>query len=223
MPSNSPNINFIISYLTMRRLIGILAIALPIIVVGGGYLQYGHKIEGSISGYYYTNMRDFFVGLLSGVSLFLISYKGYEKIDDIIGNLSGLCALGMVLFPTGMFSNRILKVGIFLIDDNTSAIIHLIFASLFFVLLAFNAIFLFTKSATGIFTREKKRRNVIYRLCGIVMLLSMLCIIVYSTFWKYSYLSKLNPVFFFETIALISFGISWLIKGETMLKDKITD
>ena len=54
----------IVSYLTMRRLIGVIGIALPIIMVLGGFIQNGFVILDSISNYYYTNMRDFFVGII---------------------------------------------------------------------------------------------------------------------------------------------------------------
>jgi len=205
----------------MRRLIGILGISLPIIVVLGGFLQSGFIVQGSISGYYYTNMRDFFVGLLCGVSLFLISYKGYEKIDDLIGNLSGIFALGIVVFPTSMYSDQVVKVGIFLLDDNVSEYIHLTFGTLFFLALSFNSMFLFTKRVPGVLSREKKRRNLIYRICGIVMILEIFCTTIYTLFLRDTYISKYYPVLIFESIALLAFGISWLVKGHTLFRDRI--
>lgn len=36
---------------------------------------------------------------------------------------------------------------------------------------------------------------------------------------KTSSIKELNPVFWLETIALFSFGISWIVKGESFLKD----
>ena len=108
MPTNRER-SLIVSYLAMRRLIGILGIALPIIVVMGGLAEAQPYVQGSISGYYYTNMRDLFVGISSGVGLFLISYKGYEKIDDIVARMSGAFALGMIIFPTGMYARESCK------------------------------------------------------------------------------------------------------------------
>jgi|WetSurMetagenome_2_1015567.scaffolds.fasta_scaffold42755_3 hypothetical protein len=216
----SRNNNLIISYLTMRRFIGVLGMALPVVVIVGGFLQNEFTIQGSISGYYYTNMRDFFVGLLYGVSLFLLSYKGYQRIDNVVGNLSGLCALGMVFFPTAMYSGKVVQVGIFLIDDNVSEYIHLSFGTIFFLALAFNSIFLFTKRDPGILSREKKRRNTIYHICGIVMIVAIVCIILYTFFFRKTILAKYYPVLIFESIALFAFGISWLVKGHTLFKDK---
>jgi hypothetical protein len=211
--------SLITSYLAMRRLIGVLGIALPILLFFGGLAQDTPIILGSISGYYYTSMRDFFVGLLSGVALFLLSYKGYEKIDDVVAQMSGLCVLGMIIFPTAMYSGTVVKVGMFRIPDDMSEYIHLAFGALFFLLLSYNSIFLFTRRHPGVMGKEKKRRNMIYRSCGVVMLLSILGITVYMIFLKETFLSKMNPVLILESVALIAFGISWLVKGNTLFKD----
>ena len=51
-------------------------------------------------------------------------------------------------------------VGTFAMAKGTSGMLHNIFAAIFFILLAYNSIFLFTKS-TGEKTPSKKKRNVI--------------------------------------------------------------
>jgi hypothetical protein len=211
--------SLIISFLAMRRLIGILGIALPLIVVLGGLAQDEH-VQGSISGYYYTNMRDFFIGILSGVALFLISYKGYEKIDDIVANMSGVFAVGMILFPTSMYSGEIVKVGMFRIPDNISEYIHLSFGAMFFLALSFNSIFLFTRRHPGVMGKEKRKRNIIYRTCGIVMFLSLVFIPICTFFSRDTFIAKMNPVLICESVALLAFGISWLVKGNTLFRDK---
>jgi hypothetical protein len=212
--------SLIISYLTMRRLIGILGISLPFIVIIGGLTQGESALQGSISGYYYTNMRDLFVGILSGVALFLLSYRGYEQIDDIVANMSGIFALGIILFPTAMFSGKSVRVGMFLIADNISEIIHVAFGALFFLALSFNSLFLFTRRHPGVMGKEKKRRNIIYSSCGVVMILAIVCITLYTLFLRGTFLAAMNPVLILESVALIAFGISWLVKGHTLFKDK---
>jgi len=139
----------------------------------------------------------------------------------MVGNLSGIFAFGMVIFPTAMFSGKIVKVGMFLIDDNISEYIHLAFGTLFFFSLSFNSIYLFTRRQPGFLSKEKKRRNFIYRFCGIIMLLALLCIIVYTLFLRDTILAKFNPVLILESIALFAFGISWLVKGNTFFKDQM--
>lgn len=218
--SMSRNQRLIISYLTMRRFIGVLGIALPIVVVLGSFLQNGFVIQGSISGYYYTNMRDFFVGLLCVVAMFLISYQGYEAIDNFVSTISGLFAIGMIIFPTGMYSGKIVKVGMFLINDNISEYIHLAFGTLFFLALAFNSLFLFTRRHSKILSLEKRRRNILYKVCGSIMIASMLLIILYMFFLKETEIARYNPVLLLESIGLLAFGISWLVKGNTFFKDQ---
>ena len=198
-----------------------MGISLPIVVVLGSFIQSGFDIQGSISGYYYTNMRDFFVGLLCIVALFLISYQGYEKIDNLVSNVSGIFALGMIAFPTAMYSGKVEHVGMFLIDDRISEYIHLTFGMLFFLALAYNSMFLFTKRHSTVLSRKKKHRNLIYRICGIVMFGATAFITIYTLFLRHTSLSKLYPVLILESIALFAFGISWLIKGNTFFKDQL--
>lgn len=214
--------SLIASYLTMRRIIGILGISLPLVLVLGGLVQDKPTIQSSISAYYYTNMRDFFVGLLSSVALFLLSYKGYEKIDDIVSNLSGLCAIGMILFPTSFHGETTVKTGILLVNDDVSEIVHLAFGACFFLLLSYNSIFLFTKRGPwgGVLSREKRQRNIIYRTCGVIMILSIVGIFFYKTFFEHTFLAKLYPTLLLESLALLAFGVSWLVKGNTLFRDR---
>jgi hypothetical protein len=134
--------------------------------------------------------------------------------------MSGIFALGMIFFPTAMFSGKAVRVGMFLIDDSISANIHLMFSTLFFLALSFNSLFLFTKRHPGVMGKEKKRRNIIYRFCGIVMLLAIVCITIYTFLLRGTFLAAMNPVPILESVALFAFGISWLVKGHTLFKDK---
>jgi hypothetical protein len=210
----------IISYLAMRRLIGILGISLPFVVVIGGFTQGDPALQWSISGYYYSNMRDLYVGILSGVALFLISYRGHEPIDDFVATMSGVFALGVIAFPTALFSGKIVRVGIFQIPDNISEIIHLIFGTLFFLALSFNSLFLFTRRHPGVMGKEKKHRNVIYRTCGIVMLVAIGGITLSTLFLRESVVTAWHPVLILESVALAAFGTSWMVKGNTLFKDR---
>jgi hypothetical protein len=223
MSNADSNSTLIISYLTIRRIIGIIGIGLPIIVVVGGLIQNRSFLGESVSSYYYTNMRDFFVGMLCCVGLFLISYKGYERIDHITGNISGALALGTAFFPTSNNSIGIVKVGIFQLNDNISAYLHTTFASLFFISLALISIFLFTRVGSKMLTKEKKKRNLVYVVCGYVIMFSIFCIAVYDVALQNTFIKTLRPVLIFESLSLVSFGISWLVKGETLFRDKKVD
>ena len=216
------NDNLIISYKALRRLIGIMGILLPIINILGGCLIAKIPVQQSISMYYYTNMRDFFVGLMFVVSLFLITYKGYNTLDLIISIITGAAGLGVAIFPC--FSELYIgqKVGIFQLSPETSFIVHLTCAALFFVLLAFTSIFLFTQKHknSSLVTPQKKRRNLVYIVCGILMLACVLGILICILILTKQQLYDSKIILIFESIALFSFGVSWLVKGETLFKDK---
>ena len=81
----------IMSYLLMRVLIGVSAVLLPfaLILVNRAL---GHGLSSSMSGYYYTPMRNIFVGSLCAIGVFLISYDGYDLADRAITDVAGLCA-----------------------------------------------------------------------------------------------------------------------------------
>ena len=70
--------------------------------------------------------------------------------------------------------------------------------------------------------RQKKKRNVVYYICGSIMTVSLLLIVVYMWFLQdlYPGLKSLNPVFWLESFVLFSFGISWLTKGQLIFRDE---
>ena len=194
----------VISYLSLRIAVGILGIAFPIIMAAGYWIADGEGIRTSISSYYHTGMRDLFVGILCAVALFLFSYIGYEKKDNVAGDLAAIFALGVAFFP---------------VSSGLVGTIHLISAVLFFLLLAFFSLFLFTKGDPNP-TRQKRKRNKLYRICGYVILGAILIVLIYSIFpGLYYAISGMKPTFWLETIALWAFGISWLTKGNVLFRD----
>lgn len=64
----------IISYLTLRTLIGSFGVLLPIVLAVGGLISTGSlTLESSISSYYETSMRNEFVGILFVLRFFVLS------------------------------------------------------------------------------------------------------------------------------------------------------
>lgn len=187
-----------INTIRLRALIGWLGMLLPWIVVALiGYFP------ASISATWYTNACTPFMIILGSASFLLICYKGYTKLDDVVLTCSGIAGLLVCLFPTSSAAFPG-KVGTFMIDSGLSSTIHNLSAVIFFVLLAYNSFFLFTKSA-GEMTRNKKIRNVIYRICGIGMVASFLLLLLPAFPIK---------IWLVETIALFFFAISFLTKAD---------
>lgn len=212
------NVNPFVSFKSLRRLIGVLGMLLPAICFLGGFLIMGLGLGPSISSYYYTNVRDVFVGILACVGLFMLTYTGYELIDNIVAKLTGLCALGIAIFPC--FNAASGRVGFFNLGRAASNAVHTLSAGLFFLLLAINSIFLFTLTdGTGNVTRNKKIRNAIYVGCGVIILACLGVIALLHLFFTQDQLDATVWIFILESVLLEAFGVSWLVKGETIFRD----
>jgi len=219
----------IISYYTMRRAIGVLGITLPFILVAGSSLFGGCKdVQYSISTYYHSNMRNIFVGYNCAVALFLFAYRGHDWRDNLAGYLGCIFVLGVAFLPCSISSSSqpclIPPPG----QNPMVGKLHNLSALLYFVILIVYALFLFPKTHMDMVTgekkfmgRQKKKRNVVYYICGGLMTVSLLLIITYVWFLEKPYpsLERLKPVFWLETVVLLSFGISWLTKGQLFFRD----
>ena len=187
-----------INTLRLRAMIGWLGMLLPWIVVL--LVQYFPR---SISATWYTNACTPFMIILGAASILLICYKGYTRVDDVLLTCSGIAGLFICLFPCSI-PEVSGEVGTFLIDKKISAIIHNVSAITFFGLLSYNSFFLFTKSS-GDMTRNKKIRNVIYRVCGVGMVASFGLFLLPDFYIK---------TWLIETVALFFFGVSFLTKAD---------
>lgn len=216
------------SHLRLRRIIGGLGIALPIVLLvwGCGLARWTWSLQDSISDYSALKTQVAFVGILFTIGWFLCAYKGHEVLDDVMGYIGGLFALGVAIFPNT--------------EGSWQRFVHFPCAVGLFLTLSFFSILLFTKthnSPTGFqgafkgfhfraveykarLSAEKKKRNIVYIACGIIMLVCLLLVGLYMWLWQNTAISSHQPVFALETIMIWAFGISWLVKGETLLKDK---
>lgn len=213
------NQSFIVSYLTLRRLIGILGMLLPFACLLGGSLFQNVPVRDSISAYYHSNMRDIFVGLLLGVSLFLLTYKGYEKRDMLVAIVSGIAGLGIAIFPCASRVEPSSPVGVFEITPPIAGYLHYGSSVLFFVLLGINSYFLFTLGDKENWTKRKSIRNGIYRACGLAIFASLVTLGILTMILGEELVATVWT-FVFETLMLLAFGISWLVKGETLFADR---
>ena len=96
------------SYLALRKAIGGLGTSLPFVLSLGAIIVFKTGMQASLSDYYYTGMRDVFVGTLCAIGVFLFSYEGYTGKDDndnLVGNFAGVFAIGVALFPTDLPSD----------------------------------------------------------------------------------------------------------------------
>lgn len=208
------NGSLVLSYLGLRKAIGIIGTALPFVLAFGKILLEGPGIQSSISSYYHTGMRDVFVGSLCAIAVFFMSYRGHERMDDIAGDLACVFALGVALFPITPEVNATL-------EDKIVGALHLIFAACFLLTLAFFSLVLFRKTdPTKTPTRRKLQRNGVYTVCGYSILACLALVVVVAFMSSDSPVKRLDLVFWLESVAVVAFGVSWLTKGEAILKDE---
>lgn len=205
----------------LRGGLGWLGMLLPWIVLVLS-LSFGYGFPDSISATYYLSpcITPFMI-ILGAAGILLICYKGYDKQDDIVCTLTGIFGLFICIFPCSnldMYEAGFIAdyVGTFNLPYVVSGWIHNISAVFFFLLLAYNSFFLFTKGSDNP-TENKKKRNIIFRVCGIGMIVSLVLIVPVSIFEIW------GGTWIVEAIALAFFGISWLTKSQIysfLFKDK---
>ncbi|MEO8535259.1 MAG: hypothetical protein ABI441_15990 [Flavobacterium sp.] len=213
----------VLSYLTMRNLIGFSGMLLPVILILTTRTGSNDMIiEPSISDYYYTNNGDVLVVLLSVLGVFLFTYNGYNIIEKGLTTLAAICGIGIAFSPTATSSARSSTIHV---ANETVPIVfgierHFIFAGLFFISLAIISLVYFPKpkDKEQVVTPQKKKRNVIYLICGWVIIASMVLLVLYFIF-KPSFLQNIPVVFILEAVAIEAFGLSWITKGQTLWPD----
>jgi hypothetical protein len=209
----------VVSYLTLRKLIGWVGMLMPLIVrIGARVLPPHIWTTDSISAYYYTGMRDVFVSTLVLVGALLFCYRAPGVFDTMLTIVAGLAAIGIGLFPMAPGFAPEIKQQFPQMNDQTCYYMagpvgfHHYFVVGFF-LLAIVMVWRFTAFTAPNPTREKIRRNWIYRICAVAMALA--CVII--AFLGFS--KSGSKIFWPETVAVVAFGVAWLIKGQTILKD----
>lgn len=178
----------------LRVMIGIFGMALPtILVVGNNFV-----IMGSISSYYYTPMKWWFVGYFILLGWMLIAYKGFPGThDDAASIIAGVAAIGLGVFRTSPPNTTRDLIGW----------IHVLFTLIFFIMLTYMSGWDFTSTTTI------KWKKFIYRLGAFLMIVAMLGITLFEVLALKSIEPFENPTFYLEVLAFESFGVSWIIRS----------
>jgi hypothetical protein len=201
----------LISYQTLRAIVGALGMALPPVLYIWGQLLIPPEVAPSISAYYDYRTRDALVGALVAIGVFLFAYRGYGVWDQVVGKAAALSSLGVAFFPVH--------------GNSVEHALHLGSAALMFICLAVFSLVLFVqKDPSGRVTAQKIWRNRVYYLCGTAIVLSMVFIAALMLTVQGEVLEQNHSVLKLETVALEAFGIAWFVKGEPLpfLRDKPT-
>jgi len=196
----------LVSYTTLRRVVGLLGVALPIIVAIVGFVVMGWwRFEPTISDYYaIDSARNAFEGTLFTIAWFLFTYRGFDWRDRTTGIFACVFALGVALVPCTV--------------PAVANYHYLAAGGLFIALTIFALLF---RQSRGLMTPEKQTRNRIYLACAIVMMICIATLGLFKASLEGTVWLGIPAVYALETLALWAFGVSWFIKGETLFKDKV--
>ena len=205
-----------LSFYRLRQAMGWLGLALPLVLIGGT-LAMGDPLPPALSDFYYTPLRDVFVGILVTLGFFLLVYLGHREptalvSDRNVSTVAGLGAIGIALFP-----NDTLDAcgGAKLPPLTAWGTLHAVSAGLFLVMTAVFCLVLFRRSDGRVPGPLKRRRNRVYLACGLAILASLGGLAVYFALEPATRcaIRGWRPVLWLEVVTVAAFGLSWLVKG----------
>ena len=241
----------VVSAIGLRRAIGFCGLALPPLLGPGGYLVLGVPIQDSLSAYVHTPLRDLFVGLLFALSALFFCYRGHDRIENWTAHSAALFALGLALFPLDPGNDP-------LAQRTAAGLLHTVCGGGFFLTMTVYALLHFPRrrpAATEIVVqteleksmqwvkirddeinidldldaeRSNLSRNLIYRVCGLLILASMLVMSAYLLLPFYAPGLKVradavHALFWLEWLAVWSFAAAWLTKGRAIFTTLVAD
>lgn len=214
-PACSPDyFLYLRSYLFMRTLIGIVGVALPFVLVLGDawYFDATPFWRGSLSAYYFSPLRDVFVGSLSAIAVFLITYKVVEAtLDNTLSVVAGLAAVVVAVFPTKPGDEQAItrfqeRVGV-----DLSQTVHFVAAFVFITALA-AICWLFGVREGRREPRPGKRSPTFWRwfhwTCSLVIVASLVFVGAAELFDGPD-----DALLIAETVSVLAFATSWFVKG----------
>ncbi|MDM4018320.1 hypothetical protein [Roseiconus lacunae] len=221
MPESSPsqhhNHPLVLSYLGIRRAIGLSGLILPVVLGPLGWLILDVEIQDNMSSYYHTPLRDLFVGTLCAMGVFLYCYRGYGWIEDWTANIGSAAALGVALFPLDYASDP-------LYQRSLVGYLHSFSGGVFFLTLATYSLYHFPSRGHSDpeMANHIAERNLVYYTSGVVILLSMIAmgsyLLLLPVEWK-RWLNDLNFLFWAEWVAVWAFAAAWLTKGHIIVAE----
>jgi hypothetical protein len=187
--------------------VGVIGVLLPLVLVIGNRVAFGQSgILPSLSAYYHSHMRNWFVGSLWAIGSGLLVYLAARRnlADSVISFVAGLLAVGVALFPTNAphtLSTIISKL-------------HVAFAAVLFVLLGVIC-FRFGNRDGKREDRSMRWRTIwrtVHRGCAIAIWVAVVASVALAARGS----GGNHAVFVGGTVAVLAFGFSWFLKGSEL-------
>ena len=202
---------YVRSYLIMRVAVGALGIALPFVLVLGEPLLFDGQPfpRGSLSAYYYSGLREVFVGTLCAIGVFLVTYKVAERSrENRLSIYAGASAIVVALFPTGKPGRGVTPTPLQnLLGETTVERIHFVAGAVFIGSLAVIS-FYFGKPSPKPGSRGPSFWRWYHLLCAGFIVAALILAGVAGITGEPD-----KGLLIAEAVAVWAFGASWLMKG----------
>jgi hypothetical protein len=195
------------TYFSLRWGMVAMAFAFPVVITLGGSFLFKVGLMESLSQYYYTGVRDLFVGLLVAIGACLYLYKGFSTSENLALNLAGAFVVCVAMFPTSPPTCA---------GSCSLVTTHAVAAVLFFLCIAYVAIFKGPETLSLIGDERKRvkyRRT--YKTLGTAMIVSPVVALIASRTLE-GWTGKKFLVVFAEWLAVWIFATYWLFKSREL-------
>jgi hypothetical protein len=195
------------TYHSLRLGIFFAGLALPFALwLIGGWRGVG--LQGSMSAYYWTPMRDVFVGVLVAVGFLLYLYKGFSTAENVALNLAGVFAVGVANLPTVNGNG----------PRGTVETLHVVCAVAFFLCIGYVAIWRSPDTLKFLPSGDTERwYRRMYRLLGGAMIVFPIAALVMSKSLGFP------NVFAVEAAGVVAFSLYWGLKSREMMMTQLEE
>jgi hypothetical protein len=202
------------TYRRLRIMASAVLIGLPMLIVLSGYLSGGHKLQPSLSDYYFVVIdggipRTLFVIFLAVLGSILVAYRGLSDADDFIHNAAGFFAFGVAFFPMTCDKNvhAACVPGILPILHGPSAFLLFLAA---FISVLFGGGPKLIQSLSRLPNPQKwlSKLNHIQWLSGILMVVGITTFLLHQRFPDF--MPGAGWIFWIEYLGFFGFGLYWL-------------
>ena len=213
-PTDPDLVRYVRSFLYLRILVGALGLALPVLLVAVERFWFDGDLLSSLSSYYYTGVRDVFVGALCAIGVFLIAYKVAEvNLDNVLSAIAGAGAALVALFPTNSGAGIPLTSLQDRLGETFVATVHYVSAAVFISSLAVLSFF-YGKREGAREPRPGQQRSpafwkTFHWACAGVIAAALVWMLGDAVFdW-----GPRRALLYGEWLSVWAFGVSWLWKG----------
>lgn len=196
------------TYLAVRVGLALVGLALPWVLWLAGRGWFDLALQGSMSAYYHTAMRNAFVGGLVSIGVCLVLYKGFSRTEDWVLNVAGILAALVAFLPT----NPSCPTGTGC-EILPTAVWHKAAAVAFFLCIAFVCIR--CASDTLSLIRDADRAEALERLYDVLggaMIVFPLTTVLVGR-WANDGGASIPVTFWLEAVAITVFGAYWIAKS----------